>query len=49
MEIPILFWYRNFSLEGYGFIVSELAESAGIRYHNGANTVTYFGALCFSV
>ena len=37
------------SLEGYGFIVSELAERAGIRYHNGANTVTYFGALCFSV
>lgn len=33
------------SLEGYGFIVSELAVQAGIRYHNGANTVTYFGAL----
>lgn len=33
------------SLEGYGFIVSELAQAAGIRYNNGINTVTYFGAL----
>lgn len=36
------------SLEGYGFIVSELAEEAGIRYLNGVNTVTYFGALLFN-
>lgn len=35
------------ALEGYGFIVSDLAAQAGIRYHNGANTVTYFGALLF--
>lgn len=35
------------ALEGYGFIVSKLASQAGIRYHNGANTVTYFGALLF--
>lgn len=35
------------SLEGYGFIVSELAKEAGIRYHNGADTVTFFGALFF--
>lgn len=35
------------SLEGYGFIVSELAADAGIRYINGTNTVTYFGALLF--
>lgn len=35
------------SLEGYGFIVSELASEAGIRYNNGPNTVTYFGALLF--
>lgn len=35
------------SLEGYGFIVSELAKEAGVRYHNGPNTVTYFGALLF--
>ena len=36
------------SLEGYGLIVSELAKEAGIRYNNGSNTVTYFGALLFS-
>lgn len=35
------------SLEGYGFIVTELAGQAGIRYHNGADTVTFFGALLF--
>ena len=35
------------SIEGYGFIVSELAVKAGIRYYNGVNTVTYFGALLF--
>ena len=35
------------SIEGYGFVVSELAKHAGIRYINGADTVTYFGALLF--
>jgi len=35
------------SLEGYGFMVHELAKEAGMRYNNGANTVTYFGALLF--
>jgi len=35
------------SLEGYGFVVSELATEAGIRYNHGANTVTFFGALLF--
>ena len=35
------------SLEGYGFIVSELAKMAGISYINGENTVTYFGAVMF--
>lgn len=35
------------SLEGYGFNVSELAKNAEIKYHNGMNTVTYFGALLF--
>lgn len=35
------------SLEGYGFIVNELAKEAGIRYNYGPNTVTYFGALLF--
>ena len=39
--------YCTHSLEGYGFIVNELATEAGIRYNNGANTVTYFGALLY--
>ena len=33
------------SLEGYGFDVHLLAEAAGIKYNNGPNTVTYFGAV----
>ncbi len=36
------------SLEAYGIHVSKLAESAGMRYINGENTVTYFGAVFFS-
>lgn len=36
------------SLEGYGFIVNELAQEAGIKYNNGPDTVTYFGALLFN-
>ena len=35
------------SLEGYGFIVSELAAEAGVHYINGTNTVTFFGAILF--
>lgn len=35
------------SIEGYGFQISRLAEQAGVRYNNGQNTVTYFGALLF--
>ena len=35
------------SLEGYGFIVSELANLAGIPYNGGPNTVTFFGALLY--
>lgn len=35
------------SLETYGINVSELAASAGMKYVNGQNTVTYFGALLF--
>ena len=35
------------SLEGYGFLVSELAQAAGMRYNGGKNTVTFFGALLF--
>jgi len=35
------------SIEGYGFNVSELARRAGVKYNNGPNTVTFFGALLF--
>lgn len=33
------------SLEAYGVYVSLLAELAGMKYINGTNTVTYFGAM----
>ena len=36
------------SLEAYGFNVSALAKSAGMKYINGQNTVTYFGIVLFS-
>ena len=35
------------SIEGFGFIVSELAGQAGIRYNNGPNTITFFGAVVY--
>lgn len=35
------------SLEGYGFRVNELAVQAGMKYNNGPNTITYFGALLY--
>lgn len=35
------------SIEGFGFIVSELAVKGGIRYNNGPDTVTFFGAVVF--
>ena len=35
------------SVEGYGIFVNKLAKTAGINYINGANTVTYFGALLY--
>ena len=35
------------SLEAYGVHVSHLAEAAGMKYINGVNTVTYFGAVFF--
>jgi len=37
------------SLEAYGVNVSELAKASGMKYINGQNTVTYFGAVLFSV
>ena len=36
------------SLEAYGIHVSRLAESAGMRYISGQNTVTYFAAIFFT-
>ena len=35
------------AIEGYGFVVSELAGKAGIPYQNGKNTVTFFGAVVY--
>lgn len=37
------------SLEAYGVYVSELAKAADMKYINGQNTVTYFGAVLFSL
>ncbi len=37
------------SLEAYGINVSALAKAADMKYINGQNTVTYFGAVLFSV
>ena len=37
------------SLEAYGINVSDLAKNAGMNYINGQNTVTYFGAVLFSL
>ncbi len=36
------------SLEAYGINVSSLAKAADMKYINGQNTVTYFGAVLFS-
>ncbi|MBQ7874230.1 MAG: DUF2284 domain-containing protein [Oscillospiraceae bacterium] len=41
--------FLHHSLEGYGFMVNELAEEAGVHYNNGRNTVTFFGALLFNL
>ena len=37
------------SLETYGVNVSKLAATAGMKYINGQNTVTYFGAVLFNL
>lgn len=36
------------SIEGYGFLVSELAQRAGIRYLHGPGSVTFFGAVFYN-
>ena len=35
------------SLEAYGIAVSEIARLGGMKYINGADTVTYFSAMFF--
>lgn len=37
------------SLETYGINVSKLATAAGMKYINGQDTVTYFGAALFDL
>ena len=37
------------SLETYGVNVSKLAPTAGMKYINGQDTVTYFGAVLFDM
>ena len=37
------------SIEGYGLMIYEIASEAGIPYINGANTVTFFGAVIYNV
>lgn len=37
------------SLEAYGVYVSKTAEKAGLKYINGKDTVTYFGAVVFDL
>jgi hypothetical protein len=37
------------SLEAYCINVSALASSADMKYINGQNTVTYFGAVLFTI
>lgn len=36
------------SLEAHGVNVSKLAAASGMKYINGQNTVTYFGAMLFN-
>ena len=37
------------SLEAHGVDVTKLAKAAGMRYTNGADTVTYFGVVLFNL
>lgn len=36
------------SLKRYGILVNQLAETAGIPYCSGIDTVTYFGIVCYN-
>lgn len=33
--------------EGYGILVTEIAKSCGIKYHNGSDTITFFSVILF--
>ncbi len=47
-DLPCRFPDRALSsLEAHAIQVSKLADLAGLKYINGANTITYFGALFF--
>ncbi len=47
-DAPCRFPEKAFpSIESYGAQVNKLAATLGINYINGANTVTYFGCICF--
>ena len=36
------------SMEGYGLLVSEVCQSAGIPYYHGKNTIAYTACILFS-
>ncbi len=36
------------SIESYGAEVNRLAKTVNVNYINGANTVTYFGCICYN-
>ena len=47
-ELPCRFPDKLFpSVEGYGILVYETAKNAGMAYRYGADSVTYFGLVCF--
>jgi predicted metal-binding protein len=37
-----------FSVEAAGINVTELSRTAGVKYNNGPNTVTYFSMILFN-
>lgn len=36
------------SMEGYGLLVSEVCQSAGVAYYHGQNTITYTACILFT-
>ena len=37
------------TIEGYGFNITKMARKAGLRYNNGPDTVTLFGAVLYDL